>query len=138
MESCDKSQGHRYFDGAPGVYVHKDTTAHKADNYTNFCQIFGDGVFWAAKFEVHVDRADKVVPRQRTDQWVQRSRSVRLSALWLCGKTIGELKNGTCTSAWNGLLEAHPFKDQQKQSCIERIDYFRTFSIDFEYRINST
>ena len=133
MESCDERKGHRHFDGAPGVYVHKDAVMHKAEGYTCFSPIFGDGCLWSAKFEVHVDRADKVVPRQRTDQWVQRSRSVRIVALWVCGKTIQQLTHGTAfTSTWKPLLESNPVemvKDPQKQCSIERIDYFRTFSI---------
>ena len=133
MESCDESRGHRFFSGSPGVYVHKDALRHRAENYTCFCPLFGDGVFWAAKWELHVDRADKVVPRGKTDQWIQRSRSVRLVALWVCGKTIDQLENGTLVAVkWNPLLEAHPVemvKDPQKQCSIERIDYFRTFSI---------
>ncbi len=32
FESCDKAKGDRFFDGAPGVNVHKDGTSHKAAN----------------------------------------------------------------------------------------------------------
>ena len=46
-ESCDASQGHRLFDEVPGVYVHKDGTALKAENYVRFTPLCGDGVFWA-------------------------------------------------------------------------------------------
>ena len=133
IESSDDSLGHRFFDTAPGVYCHKETLAQKAENYTMFCPLFGDGTLWACKFEVHVDRTDKVKPRQKTKQWVQRSRSVRIVALWVCGKTIQQLTHGTAfTSTWNPLLESNPVKmvkDPQKQCSIERIDYFRTFSI---------
>ena len=130
MESCDKSHGHRFWPESPGVYVHKEDLAHKAENYSCFCPLFADGTLWSAKWEVHVDRTDKVVPKQKTDQLVQRSRSVRLVALWICGKTIDQIQSNTAVCLrWNGLLEANPFKDPQKQCCIERFDYFRTFSI---------
>ena len=163
MESCDESHGHRFSPESPGVYVHRHELAHKAENYTCFCPLFGDGVFWAAKWELHVDRADKVVPRGKTDQWIQRSRSVRLVALWLCGKTIDQLENGTLVAVkWNPLLEAHPFKDQimvpkppsipppkqpadpppahlledLAEQCLS-IERFHLISIDFVYRIKS-
>ena len=57
---------------------------------------------------------------------------MRLVALWVRGITADQLKGGTPVALkWNGLLEANPvqIKDPQKQSCFERIDYFRTFSI---------
>ena len=50
MESSDESQGHRFFSGSPGVYVHKEAIAHKAENYTRFVPIFQDGTLWAAKW----------------------------------------------------------------------------------------
>ena len=109
VESRDRGRGERMLARAPGVYVHNDVTAHKAENYCRFVPLCGDGVFWAAKWEVRVDRADRVqVPRQ-TDQWVQRARSVRLTALWLCGRTCAAMRNGDAVSlAWHPELEAHP------------------------------
>merc|ERR1719471_1124194 len=32
LESRDPARGERLLDGAPGVYVHKDGTGHKAEN----------------------------------------------------------------------------------------------------------
>ena len=78
--SCDVEQGHRYFQDAPGIYVHKECTAHKADNYVRFTPLCEDGVFWAAKWEVRVDRSERV-EKKDTDQWTQRDGSVRLVAL---------------------------------------------------------
>ena len=69
-------------DGAPGVYLHKDATSHKAENYCRFVPLCkGTGVFWAAKWEVRVNRKDRVKVRQKTDQWVQRARAVKLAGL---------------------------------------------------------
>lgn len=110
LESCNPERGERFFSAAPGVYVHKDGTRHKADNYIRFVPIFGDGVFWAAKLEVWVDRTDRVVAPKKTDQWVQRGRSVVLAALWACGRTAEEMEAGAEVSdRWDPLLEANPF-----------------------------
>merc|ERR1712048_434919 len=87
--SCDAENGERFFRDKPGVYVHKDGTKHKAGNYTRFVHLCQDGVFWCAKWEVRVDRSDRV-PVRNTDQWVQEERSVRLAALWLCGRRYSD------------------------------------------------
>ena len=81
--------------------MHKEGTALKAENYIRFVPLFGDGVFWAAKWELRVDRADRVKVKHRTDQWVQRARSVHLVALWLCGRTSAEMHLGDeVTLSW--------------------------------------
>ena len=106
--SCDASRGHRFFAGCPGVYVHKDSTAHKVGNYTRFVPLCSDGIFWAAKWELQVDRSDRV-PAGKTDQWVQEERSVRLVAFWLCGKTHQDMQDGSeVCEVWDPLLEANP------------------------------
>eukprot|EP00927_Polykrikos_kofoidii_P017380 TRINITY_DN17910_c0_g1_i1.p1 TRINITY_DN17910_c0_g1~~TRINITY_DN17910_c0_g1_i1.p1 ORF type:complete len:1126 (+),score=162.57 TRINITY_DN17910_c0_g1_i1:197-3574(+) len=108
-ESRDEDLGERILHGAPGVYVHKDGTSHKANNYTRFVDLCGDGVFWAAKWEVRVDRAERVKAPRQTDQWVQRASGVRLAALWLCGRVAGQMCEGDAVSrTWDPELEAHP------------------------------
>ena len=55
-------KGERFLSGAPGVYVHKDATQHKADNYIRFVQLLPFGCFYAAKWEVRVTRTENVKP----------------------------------------------------------------------------
>lgn len=94
---------------APGVYVHKEGTSHKAENYMRFVSICGDSIFWAAKWELLVDRARKVRAPQHTDQWVQDPSGVRLVALWLCGRTAEQMRAGDAFSReWRPELEANP------------------------------
>ena len=107
-ESCDEGRGDRYFDGAPGVYMHGDHLAHKAENYSHFTSVFGDGTLWCVKLELMVDRTDRVHPRGKTDQWIQRSRSTRLVAVWVRGVSFSELEFGSGIRHWNPELEANP------------------------------
>jgi len=110
FSSCDEDRGDRFFGRAPGVYVHKDGTCKKTANYFRFVPLCQDGFFWAALWEVMVDRADRV-PVANTDQWVQHERSVRLAALWLVGCAYANTQEGwEVTEAWDPLLEAHPEK----------------------------
>ena len=107
--SCDKSRGDRYFDGAPGIYVHKDATSHKAENYVRFVHLCGDGIFWAAKWEVVVDREKRVCVPHQTDQWVQSPDGVHLAALWVCRRAAEEMRDGDAVAReWRGELEANP------------------------------
>lgn len=102
--------GERFSGVAPGVYVHKDVTAAKAGNYTRFVPLCKDGVCWAAKWELRVDRSDRVpVGNYGTDQWVQEERSVRLAALWLCGRRYEDIADGEEVSEqWDPTMEANP------------------------------
>ena len=59
--------GDRWLQGLPGVYVHKKKTARKAENYMRFTPLCKDGMYWAAKGEVLVDRSQKVkAPKKRS------------------------------------------------------------------------
>ena len=79
--SCNTNLGHRFFEGAPGVYLHKDENREKAwGSYSSFIPLFGDGVFWCSMWEVRADRTDKC-SHKGTDQWINPERSTRLSAL---------------------------------------------------------
>ena len=110
-ESADVSRGERFFAEMEGVYVHKDATASKANSYIRFTPLCGDSVFWAAKWEVRVDKRTFVKPRQKTDQWVFRATGVRLAALWVCGRTADEMVDGEAVArVWDPLLEAHPLR----------------------------
>jgi len=112
-ESRNAGRGERFFGQFPGVYVHKDGTKHKTGSYTRFVPLCRDGVYWATVWEVMVDRADRVaVSASGTDQWVQRERSVRLVALWLCGRTALELEPGSeVAEVWDPNMEANPLQD---------------------------
>ena len=80
-----------------------------AEHYMRFVPLFNDGVFWAAMWELRVDRSDLVRVPRTTDQWVQRARGVRLAALWLCGRTAADMQPGAPVSlVWKPLLEANP------------------------------
>ena len=110
VESADKTQGDRFLDGAPGVYVHKDGTSRKAVNHTRYTPLCDNGVFWAAICEVLVDREHhRVQTKRKTDQWVQRGCGVRLVALWLCGRTAKDMQdNVPVAKRWAPELEANP------------------------------
>ncbi|CAK0870886.1 unnamed protein product [Prorocentrum cordatum] len=92
--SCDKSMGDRYFDGAPGIYVHKDATSRKAENYVRFVHLCGDGVFWAAKWEVVVDRRQSVAAPHQTSGSRERGRRAPRRAVGLRPRGRGDAPRG--------------------------------------------
>ena len=74
--------GDRWLQGLPGVYVHKPQTARKAENYMRFTPLCKDGVYWAAKGEVLVDRSQKVkVPKKKTISGYRKHRGQTRRAL---------------------------------------------------------
>lgn len=52
--------------------------------------------YWGVKWGCVVYRADRVPigKRAATDQWVQKERSVKLSVMWVCAKSSGEMLDG--------------------------------------------
>jgi len=63
-----------------------------------------------------VDRSDRVVAKG-TDQWVQEERSVRLVALWLCGRRAEDLEVGWEVSrCWDPQMEANPFSRAEHEN----------------------
>ena len=107
-ESCSLERGDRFCPGAPGVYLHGETTKEKADNCMRFSPLFRDGVVWGATWEVCIDRSDRVCVRN-TDQWAQRGCSAWLAALWVCGRRVEELEvNWEVGRCWDPILEANP------------------------------
>ena len=108
--SSHSGQGHRFFDNEPGIYLHKQKTAIKADGYTRFVPLCKDGVFWRAKWEVRANREERV-SKKNTDQWIQQSDSVRLVALWFQGLRYEDMTCGyEISTLWNPLLEANPLR----------------------------
>jgi len=99
----------RTLGGVQGVYVHQDNTAAKAENYMRWTPLCGDGVFWAAKWEVRVKLDTKLATGTKTDQWVFPEHGVQLVALWVCGRTPDEMVRGVPVSReWVPSLEARP------------------------------
>merc|ERR1712232_1105332 len=108
-ESRDAEKGERCLQGLPGIYLHKDKTSRKAENYIRFVPLCSDGVFWAAKWEVRCDRSQAIGKEKHTDQWVQPAGTVKLVSLWLCGRTREELRCGDSLSrAWIPEFEGNP------------------------------
>ena len=93
------------------MYLHKDATAGKAaGSYSRWSPLRRDGYLWVAKWEVVVDRDDKITPPSKTDQWVQPARPVQLIALWVCGRTAEQMINGDeMALKWDPQMEANPF-----------------------------
>ena len=108
--SHDAELGHRFFEGLPGVYVFRDDLRAKAEPYAHFVPLFQDGVFWSAVWEVFVDRSARVpLSKVRTDQWAQEERSVRLAALWVCGRTHDRMEAGArFAERWHPEHEVNP------------------------------
>jgi len=113
-ESTDHSvdgKGGRTLGDAPGVYVHGDPTAGKAaGSYSRWSPLCGDGHYWLARWEVRVNRHDKITPQGRTDQWVQPAHAVQLVALWVCGRSAEQMEYGDeMALKWDPQMEANPF-----------------------------
>ena len=117
LPSVDSS-GFRYLSGVPEWFadkvklsVHKIATADKVNDYVCFTPLCEDGVFWAAKWEVRVDKKRQIVnlSKNNLDRWVQQRGSVHLIALWLCGVKYEHMVEGAAFStAWNPRFEANP------------------------------
>ena len=105
--------GERLLEGAPGVYTHRDCLSHKAHNYIRFVSLCGDGTFWAAKWELRANLADKVKTPSKTDQLVVRAKGVQLVALWVCGRAAADMQSGDEVNIqWNPKMEANPASEE--------------------------
>lgn len=111
-DSLGNTPGQRVKGHAPGVYVHGDATHKKANYYAPFMDIFGDGVMWAVKFELLVERRNAAPRRRGREQWVITSDAVKIAALWICGRTPSEMRNNSplTVDRWDPLMEANPFE----------------------------
>ncbi|CAE7398620.1 unnamed protein product [Symbiodinium natans] len=107
--SKDESKGDRILAGCPGVYLHRDSLQHKVENYMRWIPMCGDGLFWAAKWEVFYDSWGSVKRGKRTDQIIQSADSVELKALWLSVQCAATMAEGTPIQAlWRPRREANP------------------------------
>ena len=109
-ESSDEDTGERMLGGVPGVYCHKDCQRARTEFYMCFMPLFGDDVFWAAQFELLVDRRRPVPLKRGTDQWASRSDALKITALWMCGRTTEQMKFGDTVTldGWNPSAEVNP------------------------------
>ena len=121
---CNKEACERTLAGASGVYCHKDSTHGKASNYVRFVDLFGDGVFWAAQFELLVDPGKAVKLKKGTDQWAYPSEAVKITALWICARTSAQMVSGDAVSivGWNPFLEANPHKSLRANALLAITD----------------
>ena len=112
-ESRDETLGERKLTNAPGVYAFSDKLFNKADSYCRFVDLCGDGVFFACKLELLVNRDAAVKVQRKTDQWVQPASAVNLTAVWICVRRAAEMHLGSPVSPrWNPLLESNPTADR--------------------------
>ena len=78
--------------------------------------ICGDGLFWAAKWEVVYASWGSVKRGKRTDQVIQSAESVELAALWLSVRSASMLPEGTPVQAkWSPEREANPRLTQSRR-----------------------
>ena len=110
---CDSVAGtDRTIRGCSGVYLHSDESYSKAEAYSNFVPLFEDGIFWSVVIETSVNRLLKKTAGRRTDQWIQPSHSVAITAIWICGRTYDDMYNNSRTRLrWYPLQEANPNSD---------------------------
>jgi hypothetical protein len=92
-ESSDAVAGDRLLQGTAGVYVHNDTNRRKAQNYARLVPLYGDSSEWTSVVvELWVDRTDRHDrSTHRTDQWIQPTRSTRISPIWVYSGSFWEL-----------------------------------------------
>ena len=102
------------------IYIHVFTCVHigviysslsalQAENYIRWIPMCGDGLFWAAKWEVAYDAWGSVKRGKRTDQLIQRADSVELTALWLSAFGSATMADGTPVQCqWHPSREANP------------------------------
>ena len=79
----------RFAQESPGVYIH-GIDYGKANGYVTYMPLHNDGIYWGAKWEVRTDRADRV-KCDRRKRWVCKERSVKLEALWICGRKAEQM-----------------------------------------------
>lgn len=71
----------RFFDTAPGIYVHSDKMAEKADNCVGNAGHFWDGVFWASKWEVRLQSCGRREAPHRPVATAAKELGVRMIVL---------------------------------------------------------
>ena len=88
----------------------------EVENYMRWIPMCGDGLFWAAKWEVVYASWGSVKRGKRTDQVIQSAESVELAALWLSVRSASMLPEGTPVQAkWSPEREANPRWNQSRR-----------------------
>ena len=88
----------------------------EVENYMRWIPMCGDGLFWAAKWEVVYASWGSVKRGKRTDQVIQSAESVELAALWLSVRSASMLPEGTPVQAkWSPEREANPRLTQSRR-----------------------
>ncbi|CAE7579178.1 unnamed protein product [Symbiodinium sp. CCMP2592] len=127
LPSTDESKGDRFLAGCPGVYLHRDSLQHKVENYMRWIPLCGDGLFWAAKWEVVYAPSGSNKHGKRTDQVIQSAESVELVALWLSVRSENMLPDGTAVQAkWTPAREANPCLTELKRrssALLQTVDF---------------
>ena len=114
----NEERGDALLSGAPGVFVDGGEPAGCRKTGLNFVPLCRDGVYWAAVWEVMVDRADRVA-RKSANQWIQNEDSVLLQRLWLVGCVAECLADGCRANlAWDPLQEARPAQLQRQPALV--------------------
>ena len=102
--------------GRPECLSSRISLKRRAWHYAPFSHLCRDGVFWRAVWELRVDQNDRGATRG-TGRWLQMARSIRLEALWLCGRPLGDVPtNSWVDRCWDPLLEADPWPEPQGRS----------------------
>ena len=78
LDNKAESRGERFLQGAPGIYLHKDSTKAKVDHYCRVVQL---------ETEVRANRLEHVKVPRATDEWAQRAHGLRSVALLVCSRT---------------------------------------------------
>ena len=86
LESCETEEGTEFLSTMHGVYCFPPDKSDKAEWYSKWTPLFGDGLFWAPMLELGTDPTKRVRKakgrnRKRTDQWVFEYDGCRVEAL---------------------------------------------------------
>jgi hypothetical protein len=114
-ESTTTEDGDRFFPTAPGAYCHgydpksqrkvKDLR-QKADNYLTYWSPLDDGIYYAVKVDLDVDRDQGKIARG--DQWVQPGDSTRITGICIHAVKWHEIPmNRSFTEGWDPLKESN-------------------------------
>ena len=91
-----------------GVWAFGDTKKEWADSYSEWTDLFHDGIFWRIKWEIFVDRSRRVGGHRRPHQWLQPEESVVLAALWVAGRAFEQMVDNDAVSKWDPARETRP------------------------------
>ncbi|CAJ1461954.1 unnamed protein product [Effrenium voratum] len=107
--SADESEGHRFFPGHAGVYLHTDKNSHLIHSYARFAPTPVPGWFFECYFKVLYDVEGSVKGKKKTNQVIQTEDSVHIESLWVAVKTLSQIEQGAwVANEWDPALEGRP------------------------------